>query len=148
MFLCNKKMFLYTAFMKMVFLFLISSLCHSHELKIELSKKRSNKGNIGIVVFNSDNGFPEAAEKAVYKKFIAAKEFPHTIDLPSGEYAISVFHDENENQKLDTNFISIPKESFGFSNNVLGLMGPPSFEKAKFQVMNTKNKVYIELKQF
>lgn len=49
-----------------------------------------------------------------------------------GAYAVKVFHDENGNGKLDTNFIGIPKERFGFSNNVMGRFGPPDFEQARF----------------
>jgi len=38
-------------------------------------------------------------------------------DLHDGVYAVSVFHDENENQKLDKDFVGIPKEGYGASNN-------------------------------
>ena len=51
--------------------------------------------------------------------------------LPKGEYAVSVYHDANLNEELDTNMMGIPKESYGFSNNAKGFMGPPSFEDAK-----------------
>jgi uncharacterized protein (DUF2141 family) len=59
-------------------------------------------------------------------------------DIPKGEYAVSFVHDENDNKKMDTNFIGIPKEDFGCSNNATGVMGPPKYEDAKFQL--TKNK--------
>jgi len=52
-------------------------------------------------------------------------------NIPYGEYAIKVFHDANTNGELDTNFIGIPKESYGFSNNVR-VFGMPSYEEAKF----------------
>ncbi len=134
--------------MKYLFLIVLSTLSHSYDLEIDLSKKPSDLGSVGIVIFNSEIGFPDKAKKAIFKDFISIKSFPYKIDLPEGDYAISLFHDENENKKLDTNFISIPKEAFGFSNNVLGVMGPPSFENAKFKVRKVNNKVNIELKQF
>jgi uncharacterized protein (DUF2141 family) len=54
--------------------------------------------------------------------------------LPHGEYAISLFVDSNGNKKIDKNFFGIPKEQYGFSNNVMGRMSPPSFDQAKFMV--------------
>lgn len=52
--------------------------------------------------------------------------------IPAGAYAISLFQDENDNEKLDLGFLRIPKEPYGFSNNAKATFGPPSFEKASF----------------
>lgn len=52
--------------------------------------------------------------------------------LEYGEYAIRVFHDENENEKIDTNFLGIPTERYGYSNDASSWFGPPSWDKAKF----------------
>lgn len=49
-----------------------------------------------------------------------------------GNYAIRVFHDENSNGELDSNFLGIPTEDYGFSNNVSAWFGAPSWERAKF----------------
>jgi uncharacterized protein (DUF2141 family) len=59
-------------------------------------------------------------------------------NLPAGDYAISILHDVNKDGKMNTNFMGIPKEGYGFSNNVMGTMGPPSFEKAKFKLSSEK----------
>ncbi|MFC3096082.1 DUF2141 domain-containing protein [Alteromonas sediminis] len=64
--------------------------------------------------------------------------------LAPGEYAIKMFHDENDNQKLDFNVLGIPKESYGFSNNV-GRFGEPDFEEARFTVGETDLSVQINL---
>ena len=53
--------------------------------------------------------------------------------IAPGTYAVSVYHDENSNDKLDTNFLGIPREGVGASNNAHGHMGPPKFDSAKFQ---------------
>jgi uncharacterized protein (DUF2141 family) len=55
-------------------------------------------------------------------------------DVPTGRYAISVLHDENDNQKMDRNFIGIPKEGYGFSRDAKVVAGPPSFDDAAFDV--------------
>ena len=52
--------------------------------------------------------------------------------LDYGNYAIRVFHDENSNGELDSNFLGIPTEDYGFSNNVSAWFGAPSWERAKF----------------
>lgn len=63
--------------------------------------------------------------------------------LPPGWYAVSVVHDQNNNAKLDKNFLGLPKEPYGFSNNPNSL-GKPSFEEVKFK-MDANPKV-IEVK--
>ncbi|MBL7981411.1 MAG: DUF2141 domain-containing protein [Flavobacteriales bacterium] len=55
-------------------------------------------------------------------------------DVAPGTYAIKAFHDIDRNGKLDTNFMGIPKEPYGFSNDAMGTFGPPSFEQAAFKV--------------
>lgn len=51
-------------------------------------------------------------------------------DLSPGGYAVALFHDENDNGRLDKRF-GIPTEGFGFSNNPHFWFGPPSFKAAK-----------------
>jgi uncharacterized protein (DUF2141 family) len=54
--------------------------------------------------------------------------------LPHGEYAFTLYVDFNGNQKLDKNFLGIPKEQYGVANNVRGRMSPPTFDQAKFAI--------------
>ena len=54
--------------------------------------------------------------------------------LLPGTYAVAVFHDENDNGKMDVNLLRLPKEGFGFTNvDKLGF-GQPSFDTASFQL--------------
>lgn len=55
-----------------------------------------------------------------------------TFELSEGRYAIKLFLDLNGNGEVDTNFLGVPKEPFGFSNNAMGKFGPPSFDAAAF----------------
>ena len=66
--------------------------------------------------------------------------------IPYGTYAIKIFHDENSNGELDTNFVGFPKESFGFSNDAMGKFGPPTFEQAKFEIAQPKLELTIHAK--
>ena len=56
----------------------------------------------------------------------------HFLDIPPGTYALAVIHDENMNGKLDTNWLGIPKEGYGFSNDAKALLSAPSFSAASF----------------
>ncbi|MEC7478746.1 MAG: DUF2141 domain-containing protein [Bacteroidota bacterium] len=78
----------------------------------------------------------EPVFKGVYSK---------KIYLKKGVYAIKVLVDNNDNGKMDLNFFGIPKEQFGFSNNVLGILGVPKFEKASFK-LNSNKKIEIKLR--
>jgi uncharacterized protein (DUF2141 family) len=48
-------------------------------------------------------------------------------------YVIIVIHHKNMNGKLDTNWLGIPKEGYGFSNDVKALLGAPPFSAASFR---------------
>jgi len=66
-------------------------------------------------------------------------------DLPSGNYAIALIHDENSNNKLDTTF-GIPREGFGFSRNPAIHFGPPSFSAAEFAVKTGEISQSVKMK--
>ena len=63
--------------------------------------------------------------------------------LAYGNYAIRVFHDENGNGKLDTDFLGIPTEEYGYSNDASGWFGPPNWDDAKFYL--NQKEMFIEL---
>ncbi|QFU76463.1 DUF2141 domain-containing protein [Halioglobus maricola] len=55
-----------------------------------------------------------------------------SVELPVGEYAISLYFDANGNGEMDTNFIGIPKEPVAMSNNAKARFGPPKYKDAVF----------------
>ena len=63
-----------------------------------------------------------------------------TFDVPPGAYAVSTLHDENKNNKMDTNAFGFPKEGYGASNNVVTHLHAASFDQAKFQVSDSGRK--------
>lgn len=67
-------------------------------------------------------------------------------DLAPGTYAFVAFADENSNGTLDTNFLGIPSERYGFSNNVMGVFGPPDFSAASLQLKDEKTRIAIRLR--
>ncbi|BDX04789.1 DUF2141 domain-containing protein [Planctobacterium marinum] len=92
-------------------------------------------GEILVVLYDSPEDYSQSGAPLVSRKIPASAETVSTAfqDLPAGDYAIKLFHDENSNGQLDTNMMGLPKEGYGFSNNA-GRFGPASYEEAKFSV--------------
>ena len=67
-------------------------------------------------------------------------------EVPYGEYGVAVFHDVNGNGKNDSNFIGIPKEPYGFSNNARRKFGPAKWDKARFVFSSPTTEIEIEVK--
>ena len=63
--------------------------------------------------------------------------------IPFGEYAIKIYHDEDNDNELDTNFLGMPVEEYGFSNDARGSFGPASWEDAKFLFQSAKDTLYM-----
>jgi uncharacterized protein (DUF2141 family) len=119
-----------------LFFFVCNQLfAQSNFIKINISALNTDKGNVLVALFNTSNGFPEDASKA-YKtaKSKAVKGTKSIIltDIPPGNYAIAIFHDANDDGKMNKNMLGIPKEGYGVSNNVKNLMSAPEFKAAKF----------------
>jgi uncharacterized protein (DUF2141 family) len=128
----------------LAFLFSYQVIPATKTIHVIVDGFKEKKGKLMIGIYNSESTFM----KKTYKGFAAdvidtTLEF--TLELPEGEYAISVYHDVNENRKMDTGLLGIPTESYGFSNNVKGRIGPPGFEKAKFSVAADSMVVRINL---
>jgi uncharacterized protein (DUF2141 family) len=67
-------------------------------------------------------------------------------DLLPGTYAVKIFHDADNDGTLDTNWLGIPSEPYGFSNDAMGSFGPPSFEQARFNVGGEPTTIRIRMK--
>lgn len=106
-------------------------------LTLELVGLRNRKGVVNVALFNSAEGFPNDANKAVRSGCYPISSLPLEIkftDLPDGQYAISVHHDENMDSKLNCNALGIPKEGIGFSGNPHIWMGVPPFHRTAFNL--------------
>jgi uncharacterized protein (DUF2141 family) len=109
----------------------------TNTIHVEIDGLRNDKGKVVCSLYSSADGFPKEADKA--KSHVSASitdkravcEFMGIA--PNATYAISVFHDENSNGKLDTNFMGIPREGVGASNGAKGHFGPPKFDAAAFR---------------
>jgi uncharacterized protein (DUF2141 family) len=117
-------------------------------LEVTVSNLRDRDGSVIVALFDSEEKF---LKNAVAVGAVRFKGDTATIvfhDLAPGEYALSTFHDQNDNKKLDTNVLGIPTEGFGFSNKAMGVFGPPTFRKAKIVVKQGTVKLFLKPKHF
>lgn len=119
------------------FVFFISSLVSAQNVNLTVSilGLKSNTGLVQVGLFNSEGKFLKSAFKGISSEIKSNATTVTFINIPMGEYAISVYHDKNKNGKLDTNFMGIPSEDFACSNNAKGFMGPPKYQDAKFNLV-------------
>jgi uncharacterized protein (DUF2141 family) len=105
-------------------------------------------GNIGMLVFNSDKGWPDDRHAALRDIAVPAKPGAiNTIEvpnLPAGEYAVAVIHDVNKNHKLDKNFLGVPTEQWGMSTNPAHGLKAPSFDSVKF-LLSGNQEIHVKV---
>ena len=103
-------------------------------IEVSLIDIKNDKGTVMVGLYNEEGEFLDKAYKSLSSK-ISNKEANVTfIDIPDGVYAISSYHDEDDDGKLNMLLGMIPTESYGCSNNARGYFGPPEWEDAKFEV--------------
>ncbi len=115
------------------------------DLTVTFTITKYNKGVIYLALYDSEENHMETSCKSLGTY---VKDNNATIKLKGikkGTYSFSYYHDVNSNKKLDKNFIGIPKEPYGFSNNQAGRFGPPNFEESKIQ-LTENTKLQLEVK--
>ena len=107
---------------------------HADELTVTITDIRAAQGSMMVSLVDSDAAWNSQAKPVAARKVAAEKGEMQLkfSDLPAGVYAVQVMHDENDNNKLDTNFLGIPSEGYGFSNNP-NVMRRATFEEARFE---------------
>jgi uncharacterized protein (DUF2141 family) len=103
----------------------------SGKMIIKIKNVNSSDGKIYVAIDNSSKTFLKEGNFKEVSKNANKGIVVFEIEVPFGEYAVSVYHDENDNNKMDTYMGFIPKEPYGFSNNARGKFGPPSYDDAK-----------------
>ena len=130
--------------MNIIFLYisLFTVLCSNNnpELTLNISNIKSFKGELIIGVFDNETTFLK--DGAAFKNYtIIVDKSTETLvikNLPKGEYAISLYHDENSDNECNLNFLGIPKEGYGFSNNIKPKFSAPSYKDCKFSLVENK----------
>lgn len=114
-------------------------------LTIEIVGFESDEGQVIVSLFNSKETWPKETVQKVIQKILNKKSIIVFNDLPFGEYGAAVIHDDNNNSKMDTNFLGIPSEDYGFSNDAEPSFGPASWNDAKFLINKRETKILINI---
>jgi len=118
----------------------------TYDLAISIPNLKSREGEIQIGIYNKKENFPKV-DKQYKVIFIEVNKFSGVFTikaLPKGEYAIALMHDENSDKICNSNFLGIPKEGYGFSNNIRPLFSAPSFQDCKIY-LNRNLSITIKL---
>ena len=120
----------------------------SNTCTVTIEGLKNKKGTIYIGWYNNASDFLKVEKAVYYQKAAVANTDKKTFifsNIPVGNYAISLFLDEDGNGKLSTNVFGIPSEKYAFSNNVKPAFRPATFNEAMFNV-NTDKHVNIRIK--
>jgi len=137
-----------------ILLFFLTNIISAQKgtLKIIVTDIDSNKGTINAALYNEKgkSGFLKNIESACQKKIVKInnKNVALTFtNVPYGNYAVSIFQDENKNMKLDRTSVGFPAEPWGVSGNKF-VMGPPKFKDGKFNINSKTKTIKIKMKSF
>ena len=129
----------------LVFLIFLSistgcALFAQHTLTVEITGIKKIKGNLMLALFDSEESYVSNKYTGKIVKVKGNSAMIVIEGLKEGKYAISVFQDENENGKMDTRLFGIPKEKYGFSNNINAskIRRQPTFLECGFEVKEDK----------
>jgi len=106
-------------------------------IHVKILNIKNSTGTVACALFESPKGFPNeylrSATNVMVIKIRKSQARCDFEDILPGTYAMAVIHDEDMNGKLDANWLGIPTEGYGFSNDATGVLGPPSFSAASFK---------------
>ncbi|WP_442936973.1 DUF2141 domain-containing protein [Nostoc sp.] len=119
------------------------------ELTVEIDGLKNKKGQVCISLFATSEGFP--SDRGLQKQCSKITATPLDItfeNLKAGNYAVAVFHDQNDDGTFNSNAFGIPEEGFGFSRNPEIRTSAPKFSEAAFLVAGPNTNIQIQLKYF
>ncbi len=119
------------------------------QLHVVVSGARRVAGNITFTLYGEDRAVflkPHGSIALTRVTLSGTSAEACFVVSPSGTYAVAVYHDENDNHHFDRNFLGLPAEGYGFSNDAPTLFGPPSFDAARLTVRPGENRIFIRLR--
>jgi len=122
----------------------------SFTLTVEIEGLRNSSGNIDMLVFDQSQGWPDEIPYSIRKFEVPAVEGNMVLkvpNLPAGEYAVIVVHDENLNRRIDKDWRGVPIEQWGMSNNPRVYMSTPAYHRAKFR-MQGDTEIHVPMKLY
>jgi uncharacterized protein (DUF2141 family) len=106
-------------------------------LEVVVPQVRNAQGGLGCQLFAGAEGFPKKGERAlqsVMSPIANGTARCRFQPVPAGSYAVAVVHDENSNRTLDSNFLGVPTEGYGVSNNKTYAMSEPRWDESRIEL--------------
>lgn len=112
----------------------------SFTFTVSIENRQYDEGAIRVLLFDKENGFPDDVQLAISEHQLSLNKLENSVDITtqSKEIAIFVYQDTDNNGKLTTNWLGMPTEPIGFSNNAKGSFGPPNFADCVLNLESTK----------
>ena len=129
---------------------LVDDVQGPYTLTVEIDGLRNSAGNIDLLVFDQSQGWPDEIPYSIRKFEVRAVQGNMLVkvpNLPAGEYAVIVVHDENLNRRIDKDWRGVPIEQWGMSNNPRVYMTTPAFHRAKFH-MQSDMEIHVPMKLY
>ncbi|MEA5598562.1 DUF2141 domain-containing protein [Rivularia sp. UHCC 0363] len=122
----------------------------SATLTVAIKGIENQKGQVCLRIYENESGFPlgnSSEAKSQCTKITGNSLKQEFTGLKRGTYAVAVIDDQNGDTKLNRDFLGIPEEGFGISNNptVSVKTGTPKFESASFSLTQNQT-IEIEMK--
>jgi uncharacterized protein (DUF2141 family) len=117
-------------------------------LIVTVTGVKNAQGGVYVGLYATPSKFLNGTQVDAKKK-VGASTGPITVvfdNLPPGAYAVGAYHDENNNDHLDTNFIGLPTEGYALSNGVRAVMSKPTFQQAAFTIGNRDAAVALQIR--
>lgn len=125
----------------------VASAAQTGSIEVRVTA-RNDDGQVFVSLYDSAEGFPGNADKALRTARAEQMDGQATVvfeDLPYGEYAVSAYHDEDGDGKMKTVYGTIPLEGVGVSRDAKGVMGPPKFADAKFELNDDRVTIDVRI---
>lgn len=130
-------------------IFLNQTNCRAgNTLKIQVDGLRNNNGHVVALLFNTKKGYPDKVQHALQHAIVPINQHAAELTfslLPVGQFVVSVFHDENQDRRLNRGLFGRPLEGVGVSNNIRGRFGPPKYENCIIQLNSPEQTIAISL---
>jgi len=119
-------------------------------LEIAVTGVRNAAGLVRLCLWTAPNGFPDCTDPQASARREMAPARPGEVTfrldhIMPGTYAVTVFHDERETGKVATNFLGIPRDGLGASNDPKSRFGPPSFADAAFRLGTADARIAVTM---
>ena len=128
--------------------FIVGEPAFAARLIVSITGVKNASGGVYIGLYATPSKFLNGTQVDLMKK-VQATAGPITVvfdNLPPGVYALGAYHDENNNDHLDTNFIGLPEEGYALSNGVRAVMSKPSFQQASFTIGTTDTPISLHIR--